>query len=381
MKTVKPASTLYYYDGPQVLEARDAIGGHYVAVMVEQMEGYDRYLVAGVAPERLRQFRSGILDLRTLLVDADADEWYLASAPAGLEKIMTLEPQHGSLAESGLLPDEGFVLHDRPAHELALTEARMRNNVVLEITADPPEAVDGHRIRIGTLAGLLNHVQTVVRHAYRAALREVSTGTRSRLHTDDGHLLDVVVPASAGSFRVVLEGSQTPGLFGIAELPRALRRVDSIFEHADSPEQTLITLKEYRGHLAGSYLRLLNFLIERKTGLQYSWAEPISVKASYGSVSESEATSLVEILSGVSNLGSEPVTLVGEFERVNRGVRSWGLLTEDGVRSGKIKEGGPSLNGLKVGGHYKFSCVEEIEEIEATGRESRTLYLNSYEPA
>lgn len=380
MKTVQPAGTLYYYDGPQVLEARDAIGGHYIAVMVDQLEGHHRYLVAGVAPERLRQFRSGILDLRTLLVDADADEWYLASAPMGPEQLMTLEPQHTSLVESGLLPDEGFVLHDRPADELALSEARMRNNVVIEITADPPEAIDEHRIRIATFTGLLNHVQTVVRHAYRSELRDVSAGTRSRLHSDDAHLLDVVVPAAAGSFRVVLEGSQTPGLFGIAELTRALRRVDSIFEHAHSPEQTLLTLKKHRGHLAGSYLRLLNFLIERKTGLQYSWAEPISAKANHGSVSESEASSLVETLSGVSNLGSEPVTLVGEFERGNRGIGSWGLLTEDGIFSGKTREGGPSLNGLKFGGHYRFFCIEEIEEIEATGRESRTLYLNAYEP-
>lgn len=62
-----------HYDGPQVLEDRDAIGGHYIAVMVDHLEDHCRYLVAGVAPERLRQFRSGILDLRTLLVDADAD--------------------------------------------------------------------------------------------------------------------------------------------------------------------------------------------------------------------------------------------------------------------------------------------------------------------
>ena len=129
MKTVQPAATLYYYDGPQVLEARDAIGGHYVAVMVDQMEDHDRYLVTGVAPERLRQFRSGTIDLRTLLVDADADEWYLASAPLGPEQLMALEPQHTSLAESGLLPDEGFVLHDRPADEVTLNEARIRNNV------------------------------------------------------------------------------------------------------------------------------------------------------------------------------------------------------------------------------------------------------------
>ena len=49
--------------------------------------------------------------------------------------------------------------------------------------------------------------------------------------------------------------------------------------------------------------------------------------------------------------------------------------------SGKVKEGGPSLEGLKIGGSYKFSCVEEIEEVEGTGREQRTLYLNEHEPA
>jgi hypothetical protein len=52
MKTIRHTATLFYYDGPQVFEARDPIGGHYVAVMVEPQDGKDRYLVTGVAPER-----------------------------------------------------------------------------------------------------------------------------------------------------------------------------------------------------------------------------------------------------------------------------------------------------------------------------------------
>jgi hypothetical protein len=98
-------------------------------------------------------------------------------------------------------------------------------------------------------------------------------------------------------------------------------------------------------------------------------------------VAEAEAGPLVEVLSGVSNLGGETVTLVGEFEMVKRGTGAWGLLTEEGLSSGKVREGGPSLDGLKVGGRYKFSCVEEIEEMEGTGREQRTLYLTEHEPA
>ncbi len=379
MKTVRAINTLYYYDGPQVIEARDTIGGHYVAVMVEPQEEHDRYLVAGVPPERLRRFRCGTLDLRSLLADAGDDEWYLASGPTDLDQLMALEPQSRSLVESGLMPDEGFVLHENSTDDLALNEARMRNNLVLEVTADPPEAIGEHRIRVSTYTGLLNYVQTIVRHAYRVSLRGLSAGNRSRLYSDEAHLMDVVIPASAGSFRVVLEASQTPDMFGLVELSRALQRMDLLFDHTNSPQDTLAILREHRGHLAGSYLRLLNFLVQHNTSLSYSWAEPISTRASYRSVSESQAISLVDVLSGVSNLGSEPVTLVGEFERVNRHGGSWGILTEDGVRSGKIKDGGPSLNGLRVGGRYRFHCIEEIEGMEATGRESRTLYLNEYE--
>ena len=379
MKTIRAINTLYYYDGPQVIEARDAIGGHYVAVMVEPLEEHDRYLVVGVPPERLRQFRSGTLDLRTLLAAARDDEWYLAPAPVSLDQLMALEPQHRPLVESPFLPDEGFVLHDDPTDDLTLNEARMRNNIVLEVTADPPEAKEEHRIRVGTYTGLLNHVQTMVRHAYRASLRGPSNRNRNLVYSDEGHLMDVVIPASAGSFRVVFEASQTGDMFGIGELSRALQRMDILFVHTDNPQETLSTLKEHRGHLAGSYLRLLNFLVQHNTGLRYSWADPIAAKATYRSVSEAEAISLLEVLSGASDLGSERVTLIGEFERVNRHGGSWGLLTEEGVRSGKIKDGGPSLNGLRVGGRYKFYCIEEIEGMEATGRESRTLYLNEYE--
>ena len=51
MKHIRYRSTLYYYDGPQVIEERDTIGGHYVGVLVDVGYGRDRYLCAGVAPE------------------------------------------------------------------------------------------------------------------------------------------------------------------------------------------------------------------------------------------------------------------------------------------------------------------------------------------
>ena len=121
MKTIKHTTTLFYYDGPQVFEARDRIGGHYIAVMVEPQDGKETYLVAGVLPESLRQFRGGRLDLRTLLAGDGSEEWYLAHGE-NLDEPLALMPQTTPLGESGFLPDAGFLLHDRPAEELALRD-------------------------------------------------------------------------------------------------------------------------------------------------------------------------------------------------------------------------------------------------------------------
>ena len=379
MKTIRHTKTLFYYDGEQVFEARDAIGGHYIAVMVPGDEAHDRYLVAGVEPERLRQFRVGALDLRSLLLDRADPEWYLADWNASGPELQAT-PQNGALSASSFLPEAGFLLHDRPAEQPALTEARARNNLVLEVAVDPPEAAEEHRIRVPTLIGLLGHVQTIVKHAYGAALRDLSLAKRRAIDRSDAHLLDVVVPATAGSFRVVLEGAKTPDMLGQSELARALARVDTLFEQVGNPEEAIVTVKANRGHLAGAYLRLLQFLVQHHTGFRYAWAEPTFDRPKSHSISEAEAGPLVTVLSGVSNLGSESVELVGALEKANRVTGAWGIATAEGIFSGEVKAGGPSLDGLKIGSTYRFSCIEQIEEIEGTGREQRTLYLVEYQP-
>ncbi|MDR1281642.1 MAG: hypothetical protein LBK99_12570, partial [Opitutaceae bacterium] len=376
MKTVWHTTTLFYYDGPQVFEARDAIGGHYIGLMIEPVGSADRYLVAGIEPERLRLFRSGLLDLRDLLVERNLEEWYLAESTNGLSEALALHPQSEPIAQSAFLPDPGFVLHDRPAEELALREARMSNNVVLEVAVEPPEAVDGHRIRAGTLAGLLGHVQTIVKHAYGAALRDLPLSNRRAIDRSEAHLLDVVVPAAPGSFRIIFEGAKAPDLLGQSELVRALDRVDVLFEKASDPIQALATVKQHRGHLARSYLNLLRFLAQHRMGLRYAWAEPTFDRPRGRAVTESEVGPLITALSSVSNLGSESVELVGTLEKADVGRGNWRLSTSDGAYSGSIKPDGPGLAGLIPHSvPYRFSCVEEIDEAEGTGREQRTLYL------
>jgi hypothetical protein len=381
MKTIRYTTTLFYYDGTQVFEARDAIGGHYVAVLTDSDHGHDRYLVTGVPPERLRQFRSGTLDLRTLLMDEGKCEWFITTIEAGLDEPLSLIRQDEPLADSRFLPDPGFVLHDSAAESEAVKESRARNNLVLEVAVEPPEAADEHRIRVGTLASLLGHVQTLVKHAYGAANRELSLSVRRQIDRKNAHLLDVVVPAAPGSFRVLMEAAQKqPDVLGDHELARALERIDLLLADAADPHKALANAKKHCGHLAGAYLRLLRFLVESKTGLRYSWAEPTFTKPRRGTITMAEAGPLVDALSGVSNLGAEPVTLEGELKKADVDNGAWRIAATGEEFTGKIKDGGPSLRGLKLGSSYRFMCLEEIEEFEGTGREQRTLYLTEHEP-
>ncbi len=347
---------------------------------VETMEGEDGYVVVGVAPERLRQFRAGLVDLRLLVEEAGEDEWYLTEA-TDLSEPLKLNLQGSPLAQSGFLPDHGFMLHDSPSDAFALSEAQARNNLIFELAVEPPESATSHRIRLETFVGLLDQVQKMVKHAYRAALRDIPPSHRPTVPPAEAALLDVVVPAAAGSFRVVLEAAGKSDLLGGSELARALQRVDMLFEHTADPDTALETAKQNRGHLAGAYLKLLRLLTRRQTGMRYSWADPTFTQPVSRAISEAEARHLESVLSDVSNLGSEEVTLVGEFFKVNRNTGAWGLLTNSGPLSGKLREDSLSLNGLTVGRRYEFVCEEEFETVEGTGKEKRNLYLRDFKPA
>jgi hypothetical protein len=110
VKTVHHTATLVYYDGAQVFEARDRIGGHYVAVMVEPRDGLDRYVVVGADPGKLSQFRRGGLDLRSLPLETGGEEWYIATPKGGVDDPIELEQQADPLSESEYLPESGFFL-------------------------------------------------------------------------------------------------------------------------------------------------------------------------------------------------------------------------------------------------------------------------------
>ena len=79
MKKIQPTEILVYYDGVEVFAAQDPIGGNYIGMFVDSDGEFDRYLVTGVTTSRLQMFRSGIVDLKTLFLEAPEDEWFFTS--------------------------------------------------------------------------------------------------------------------------------------------------------------------------------------------------------------------------------------------------------------------------------------------------------------
>ena len=377
MKTIRHFRTLFYYDGVQVFEARDAIGGHYVGTLTPSDTDAERYLVVGVTPEALRDFRAGMVDLRGLIMERPEANWFFASPQGGLDTPLELTPHADDLAEQALLPDPGFVIHPEPATDEVVAEAQQRGNLVLTIAVEPPEAAREHRIHADTLGRLLTLVQRMVKHAYGAALRQLSPDALKAIDRSDAHLIDVVVPAGAGSFQVTFAASKEVDLLGEHELARSLEKIDRLFEVARDHGASLERVKEVRGHFAGSYIKLLQFLAESKTGLRYGWAQPAFKRARAYSISEGEARPLVEFLGVMTSLGTERVTLVGTLLKIDVN-GTWRLLDEQTGRemSGRRREDGPPLAGLvTTTQRYRLECEEVSEEVQGTGREQRILYL------
>ena len=81
MKTIKHTNTLVYYDRVQVFAGQDDVGA-----MIYTVGDANHYLVVAAAPDPLRRFYAGDLDLRTLLLESSVDGWYTALVDDDLER-------------------------------------------------------------------------------------------------------------------------------------------------------------------------------------------------------------------------------------------------------------------------------------------------------
>ena len=380
MKTVTPNTVLDYYDGIQMFTASDEIGGQYIGTMVGTEGDHGLYLVAGVSHSNLRLFRCGEIDLRELLLASPEYERFTTVAYGKFSDPLSLATVQEPLEQSSLLPEEGFFLEAEPIRDPLVSEAKARNNLVLELIAAPPESTLGHRMRADSLGNLILYMQRLVRYAYQAEVRSIRQAPSPRIrYTPSAHLMDVTVPAAAGSYRIVMEPANPPDMFGHSEISRALERIDQVFASGNDPATARQNLAEHKGHLAGSYIKLMRLLADSGTGLQYRWATTDSIESRNAGVTRVQASELADVLEIALELSTEAVTVRGRLEQASDRLGTWCIADNDGNRHyGKVEDP-MELDGFTIGESYEFMCAETVD-IDTTGRERRTLTLQNPKP-
>lgn len=365
MIKIRHTKTLVYYDGPQVFQARDAIGGHYIAVMGASEE--IQYLVAGVAPEKLHAFFDCETDLRSLVLQSEPDARYTTSTmPDGVDDELEVEPYRGGLED--FLPDSGFVpdKDDLLAADL-LALAGQREELLLEMALEAPAG----RVGTGAYTDVIHQVQMLIRNVLVTVKGDDDDW---RLNTG---MLDVVTPAARGSLRVLLGTSSQQGPTFNARMSEALRIVDTLFPQGESMRGAVLAATKNRPPVVGAYVKLLQLLDKNKTGLRYAWTGGGVRGVRNGSVSRRQAATLANTLIETRPTG-ETFVQEGELYRCNSDSGRWGLLTTEGDRLyGRVKHDGPELAGLQVGRQYRFTCEVEYSLVTERGM---IPYLVRYEP-
>ena len=118
-RDIRYTETLDYCDGIQLFAAEDSTGGKYLAALVGLGEESDRYLVVDCDPENLRAFRSGVIDLKSLMEQSAKQAWYFADV-TDFGVPFSINQQPGTVIPENLLPDGGMYLDDiRPDDNVA----------------------------------------------------------------------------------------------------------------------------------------------------------------------------------------------------------------------------------------------------------------------
>lgn len=124
MKTIRATDVLDYYDGIEIFAACDERGEDYLGLRIDTSGDHDRYAVVAVRSKRLREFCSGKLELRELMLEAPKGEWYVTVASVAFGQPMPLKLQDTPLEQANVLPSPGFTLDAELPDDRSIGECR-----------------------------------------------------------------------------------------------------------------------------------------------------------------------------------------------------------------------------------------------------------------
>ena len=380
---IRYARTLEYYDGIQLFEAKDAIGGTYIAALLKTNKEADQYLLVGCEPQELRIFRNGGTDLRNLMTRSAVHGWYLADL-TGLDKPLSLQPQEEDNIPEDLLPEPGFQITTAEVDHSVIAKARERENVVIQVTIEPAEGTIQHGIRASSLSGLLTRFQSLIRHAVHHAIQDDKPARDEARRRREGHLLDIIEMAPS-TVKMTFQGVYTPDPGEQLPLAKALETLDELFKFADATGQKLNPFQEDEEGVGKAYMELMRFLRARKTSFSYTWAQPLSKRPSHGMMPMEDVNRQAQdvgiLLAEVEDTPQqEKQILEGTLEMADEPRKRWRISNDAGKSvTGTVDRDGPSLSNLIINNRYRFHYVET--RADGRGRPTTTprVYLKDIE--
>lgn len=371
-------ATLIYYDGHQLAIVKDEVDTYFLCILTGEDADDFHYCSVAISRARYSSLINNQIDVRDAFVRREAEHWYQLRTPDITGQQCTLHAISGTIPE-GFLPDAGLMASPPATSDELVFFSKERNNIVSEISVEPPEASE-HNISAKTLSLLLDAFQGLVKRGISATRkRQKSTG---QLLAVDAHIVDVCafVP---GSFKIRFESRAGLDLIGDSDMESAFGLIEKVLSSSAEPEKIAAALEGYKGHFVTNLIKLLRVASENKTYLKLSWAKPSFNRVRSISVEHRHIPPLLALLTSKEEMLVETIVLVGLLKKADVDSGAWRIKNDDDGKeySGSLHESGFSLSGLETDSRYKVVCIERIEEAPFTGKETVNLYATKFELA
>lgn len=374
-KDLRYITTLIEYDYPLVFLSKDITNRFYISTIIGAEEELS-YAFVPISPNRLDQLLNQKIDVRTVFLEPDINEYYKCVLNSNSESIFA--DYIGEEINIDLLPDSGVFVE--PIEEFSiLSESKTKNRTLLELALEPVSSQSEFIIDVDQLVSTLSAFQKVIDKALKKAV-SISKLEMPGLTIDQSRLQ--VYGFSKGSFKVHMQTKAFPDLLGVSNIEIALKILDDIIRNYNNHEKLKEITYEYRGHFISSLRTLLAEVVGEAVPFKYKWISPSMDKPVELVLTLDKATNLIEFLEEEEGLDIEIQEFVGIVKKIDVDNGVWKLLDDAGeYHSGKIDSNSSiSLSGITADTiTYKFICREELTTIKSTGEDKVELYLIRFE--
>jgi hypothetical protein len=356
------------YEGPKLFSARNAVGQRFIAVAVDDVEGWVVFLYVPVSPARYLSVRSGLLPLRTAIAEPEETVWLARLNFATGESYA--EMREPALLPDDWLPEEDAILgvptHTRDLFEPMTLQQRADGEVrsLLAVQLDRPDLLRTE-YPLRDLNELLDDVQEAM-HAIAAEAegKATTSGAIPEHIMRDSELS--IIDLQAASFVVILAPTLGDRLVEMPLAGVAADRLMSLLETTETDDgqsfKEAVSTLEPRAF--SKFRSLLEDLADTTASLNLYVAHP-GRELRRTAVTPQQAGRGLEIMSEVSTTSREVYIGSAVLVGANLRTRAFELRDDDEEvkYAGKVERDAlRQIDGLQIGEAYRYSARVLVEE-------------------